>query len=180
MLAEMKHWKSQQNTYGSGASSSRHAGHAPGDDGWQKCRCQRRSGVVWSRLRVCRLCGFAPAPSRTRAPRAEGGNTAADRRKQTRQRPQTRTCCTAVALVVAMGMVSMPPAPGPPACAMVVVRRWAAADDDRQQHVNMRSTVSSGSARPTIDHYPTPCIANLRRVMSVMELARVLLCVLLE
>ena len=49
-----------------------------------------------------------------RAPPALGGNTAADRRKKTRQRPQTRTRGTPVTPGLAMVMVSMPPAPGPP------------------------------------------------------------------
>jgi len=130
---------------------------------------------AWSQVRGCGggVAGFAPALRAPPVPRAEG-DTAADRQ----EKPcPTRTRGTAVTPVLAMVMVSRPPSPGPPACAMVVVRRWATADDDRQQHVNMRSPVSSGSARPTTHHHRTRCIANLHRAMTVMELARVLLCV---
>ena len=66
-------------------------------------------------------------------------------------------------LVLATVIVAMPSSPGPPACAMVVVKRWATAEDNRQQHVNMRE---SGEKRFCTPYYRSSLYAVYRQPAS--------------
>ena len=143
-------------------------------------RKRGRQGRGRTSIVSCGCAGFCrfPRPQRARAPQPTPGGarrqTAGNKPRQTRKPAHT----------VPRSPPYWPWAWCPCLLPLVLqpVPWWLLGDGPRQVTIVSstsicESPVRGGYARPPTDHHRTQCIANLHRAVTVMELARVLLCV---